>query len=133
MASQFDRGWYRSNYEKQEMELAHDSIMGRHLGIRKTVDRILNNFYWPAIHTNVSRSCRSCDICQRTILKGSVSSAPLQNIPFVDQPFKRVTVDSIDPIHPPSEEEHRYILTLVDYATRYPEAIPLKSEQRDSC
>ena len=28
---------------------------GGHLSIRKTVDRILNNFYWPAIHTDVSR------------------------------------------------------------------------------
>ena len=40
---------------KQVIELAHDSIMRGNLGIRKTVDRILNNFYWPAIHTNVSR------------------------------------------------------------------------------
>ena len=108
------------------MELAHDSIMGGHLGIWKTVDRILNNFYWPAIHTDVLRFCRSCDICQRTIRKGSVSRAPLQNMPLVDQPFKRVAVDLIGPIHPSSEEGHRYILTLVNYATRYPEAIPLK-------
>ena len=47
-------------------------------------------------------------------------------MPLVDQPFKRVAVDLIGPIHPPSEKGHRYILTLVDYATRYPEAIPLK-------
>ena len=47
-------------------------------------------------------------------------------MPLVDQPFKRVAVDLIGPIHPPSEEGHRYILTLVNYATRYPEAIPLK-------
>ena len=30
------------------------------------------------------------------------------------------------PIAPLSEAGHRYILTLVDYATRYPEAVPLK-------
>ena len=28
---------------------------------------------------------------------------------------------------PPSEDGHRYILTLVDFATRYPEAVPLKN------
>ena len=33
----------------------------------------------------------------------------------------------VGPIHPLSEKGHRYIFTLVDYATRYPEAIPLKS------
>ena len=30
-------------------------------------------------------------------------------------------------IAPASDEGHRYILTLVDYATRYPEAVPLKN------
>ena len=97
---------------RQVMKLAHDSIMGGHLGIRKTVDRILNNFYWPAIHTDVSRFCRSCDICQRTIRKESISRAPLQNMPLIAQLFKRVAVDLIGPIHPTSEEGNRYILTL---------------------
>ena len=41
-------------------------------------------------------------------------------------PFKRVAVDIVGPIFPASEEGHRYFLTLVDYATRYPEATPLK-------
>ena len=48
-------------------------------------------------------------------------------MPVIETPFKRMAVDLIGPIHPPSKEGHRYILTLVDYATRYPEAIALKS------
>ena len=48
-------------------------------------------------------------------------------MPLIDTPFKRIAVDLIGPIHPPSEQGHRYILTLVDYATRYPDAVPLKS------
>ena len=47
-------------------------------------------------------------------------------VPVVDVPFKRVAVDLIGPIDPPSEAGHRYILMLVDYAARYPEAVPLK-------
>ena len=52
----------------------------------------------------------------------------LQNFfwPLIGTPFKRVAVDIVGPIAPPSEAGHRYILTLVDYATRYPEAVPLK-------
>ena len=45
---------------------------------------------------------------------------------LIDTPFKRVAVDIIGLIDPLSEAGHRYILTLVDYATRYPEAGPLK-------
>ena len=48
-------------------------------------------------------------------------------MPLIDMPFKRVTIDLIGPISPSSEAGHRYILTLVDHATRYPEAVPLKN------
>ena len=41
--------------------------------------------------------------------------------------FRIVAVDLVVPISPPSEKKHRYILILVDYATRYPEAVPLKN------
>ena len=50
----------------------------------------------------------------------------MKNIPVVDVPFKRLAVDLIGPIEPASEAEHRYVLTLVEYATKYPEAISSK-------
>ena len=112
---------------RQLMEVAHGSIMGGHMGVKKTADKIQKAFYWPGIQGDVSRHCRSCDICQKTVNKGSVPKVPLQKMPLIDMPFKRVAIDLIGPISPPSEEGHRYILTLVDYATRYPEAVPLKN------
>ena len=48
-------------------------------------------------------------------------------MPITDVPLKKVAVDLMGPISPPSDGGHRYILTLVDYATRYPEAILLKN------
>ena len=36
------------------------------------------------------------------------------------------TVDIIEPIAPPSEAGLWYIVTLVDYATRYLDSVPLK-------
>ena len=47
-------------------------------------------------------------------------------MPLIDVPFKRVAINLIGPLTPTSSEGHRYILTMVDYASRYPEAIPLK-------
>ena len=46
---------------------------------------------------------------------------------LIDKPFKRVAIDLVRPISPPSKEGHRYILTLVDFSTRYPETVPLKN------
>ena len=51
---------------------------------------------------------------------------------LIDQPFKRVAVDIVGPIQPPSDAGHRYMLTLVYYSTRYPEAVPLMSISTDA-
>ena len=109
------------------MELAHGSLMGGHMGIKKTADKIQSAFYWPGIQGDVTRFCKSCDVCQKTVNKGSVPKVPLEKMPLIDKPFKRVAIDLVGPIGPPSEDGHRYILTLVDFATRYPEAVPLKN------
>ena len=108
------------------MKLSQDSIMGGHLGINKTLEKIKTVFYWPDMAGDVGRYGKSCDICQKTISKGRISKVPLEKVPLIDMPFKRVAVDTVGPIFPASEEGHRYLLTLVDYATRYPEATPLK-------
>ncbi|GFO27346.1 gypsy retrotransposon integrase-like protein 1 [Plakobranchus ocellatus] len=108
------------------MSVAHDSITGAHLGIRRTKDKVLSNFYWPEVNGDVTRYCRSCDVCQRTVKKGTVPRVPLEKVPLIDTPFKRVAIDLVGPINLPSEAGHRFILTLVDYATRFAEAVPLR-------
>ncbi|XP_064651627.1 uncharacterized protein LOC135502607 [Lineus longissimus] len=107
------------------MYLAHDSLMAGHLGRRKTYHRVLDEFYWPGIQSEVTRYCRSCDLCQRFIPKGRVLKVPLGKMPLMGSPFERVALDLIGPLFPPTDRGNRYILTFMDYATRYPEAIAL--------
>ena len=109
------------------MRLAHDSILGAHLGTRKTVLKVLFEFYWLGVQADTRRFCQSCDICQRTTSKGKTVRVPLQKMPLIDEPFQRVAVDLVGPIQPATTKGNRYILTLVDYATRFPEAVPLSN------
>ncbi|XP_069140237.1 uncharacterized protein [Argopecten irradians] len=113
-------------FRQAVLDLAHSSIMAGHLGVKRTSTRVLSEFFWPGVQADVGRYCRSCDICQRTISKGRVPVAPLGNMPLIDTPFKRVAVDLIGPIQPATDRGNRYILTVVDYATRYPEAVALR-------
>ena len=62
---------------RQLMEVADGSIMGGHMGVKKTTGKILSAFYWPCIQGDVSRHCRSCDVCQKTVNKGSVAKVLL--------------------------------------------------------
>ena len=84
-------------------------------------------FFWPGICSEVKWLFESCDICQRTIQKGRIAKVPLGPLPLIDTPFKHVAVDIVRPIEPRSNNRSRYILTMIDYATRYPEAIALPS------
>ena len=51
--------------------------------------------------------------------------APLVPLPIVGKPFEEVAMDIVGPLHK-TARGHRYILVICDYATRYPEAMPLK-------
>ena len=90
------------------MKLAHKSIVGGYLGVKKTTDRIMSNFHWSGITIDVSRFCKSSDICQRTIPKGRVSKAPLETMPLIEEPFCRVAVDLIGPLSPVSDMGNQY-------------------------
>jgi transposase InsO family protein len=108
------------------MNIAHEFLLQGHLWVSKTLTKIQNKFYWPGIAEYVSRFCQSCDLCQKTVDKGRVKRVPLGRMPLIGVPFERVAIDLVGPLSPPSERGHQYILTIVDYATRYLEAIPLK-------
>ena len=43
----------------------------------------------------------------------------------MEEPFERIARDIMGPL-PKTKQGHRYILVICDYATRYPNAIPLK-------
>lgn len=75
--------------------------------------------------------CKSCDICQRTIPKGKISKVHLGRMPLIDTPFHRVAIDLVGPLTPVSDQGSRYILTSVDYATRFPEAVALPSTETE--
>ena len=108
------------------LNIAHCSLLSAHLGIKKTHDKICNDFYWPSINQDVRRFVLSCDICQRTVDKKVTYRAPMGHLPVLDVPYKCICVDIIGPINPMSSRGHRYVLTIIDLSTRYPEAIPLK-------
>ena len=81
---------------------------------------------------DVTSFCRSCDVCQKTTAKGSVSCVPVGYMPFIDMLYRRVAIDLVGPISLASKKKHRYILILVDYATRYPKAVPLKNIETEA-
>jgi len=107
------------------VSLAHDTLLSGHRGSTKTLNRVLQEFYWPGINNFVLRYVSSCDLCQRNVSKGTVGKAPLGLLPAISTPFSVVCIDLTGPLSPPSDS-NRWILTTIDMCTRFPECIPLR-------
>lgn len=114
-------------FRSEILKMAHDGTMAGHLGVNKTYDRILRNFFWPGLKKDVVAYCKSCHICQ---LAGkpnqTIPVSPLLPIPAFDQPFSRVLVDCVGPL-PRTKSGNQFLLTIMCASTRFPEAIPLRT------
>ncbi|XP_040296035.1 uncharacterized protein LOC121007851, partial [Bufo bufo] len=119
-------------YRQELLRIGHDVPLAGHLGIRKTGYRITQNFFWPGVSDDVRAYCQTCEVCQRIGKKGDHPKAKLVSMPIIEEPFTRVAVDIIGPLAQPSRSGKRYILTIVDYATRYPEAVALSNIQAET-
>ena len=105
------------------LELAHTIPLGGHLG-KKTTEKIQQRFYWPMLFRDVADFCRSCDQCQKAGHR-RVRRVPMMPLPFIAESFDRIAMDIVGPL-PRSRAGHRYTL-VCDYATRYPEAVAMRS------
>ncbi|KAL0156516.1 hypothetical protein M9458_047762, partial [Cirrhinus mrigala] len=107
------------------LQIGHSVPWSGHLGHQKTYTRIGTRFFWPTMYTDVLTYCQSCPVCQKTsaVCQGR---APLQPLPIITEPFKRIAMDIVGPLER-SKTGNQYILVVSDYATRYPEAFPLRS------
>uniref|UniRef100_A0A8C5LXY9 Gypsy retrotransposon integrase-like protein 1 n=1 Tax=Leptobrachium leishanense TaxID=445787 RepID=A0A8C5LXY9_9ANUR len=113
-----------SSQTRKVLDFAHSHVLGGHLGVEKTQERVLRRFFWPGVYEAVKRYCASCPECQLASPKPHLR-APLIPLPVIDVPFERIAMDIVGPLEK-SARGHQYILVILDYATRYPEAVPLR-------
>ena len=57
-------------FRNDVMKMGHETLMSGHLGITKSKNRIQRKFYWPGMYEDVRNFCKSCQKCQKTVLKG---------------------------------------------------------------
>ena len=50
---------------KTVLQHCHDSIVGGHFGMQKTLEKVRQKYYWAGLYTYVEKYVQSCDICSR--------------------------------------------------------------------
>ena len=112
-----------SPYRQRCLTLAHDSF--GHAGRNKMGQHINRYFYWPSMTADAAKHIKSCDTCQRQD-KTMPKRMTMQRREIVTVPSERVAIDIVGPF-PVARGGFKYLLTYLDMATRWPEAIPLRS------
>ena len=106
--------------QQRLLELAHER--NGHLGYRKVIAMLIKQFTWPNLSSDVTRHCKSCEICQRASKSGQ-KRVPMVERPVVTEPFEVIALDIVDPL-PLGKGKVSHILTAICMATRQPEVVP---------
>jgi len=97
--------------------MMHNDPMSGYLGIKSTFNKVWSRYYWPQFYKDIKKYVESCDVCQR---RGRPKkNNELYPIP-VNSPFYQIGIDIVGPL-PQTQRGKKYIVTAMDYLTKWPE------------
>lgn len=108
-----------NDHQAHVLRLYHDSLVGGHLGAKKTYHRIAQTLYWPKMWQTIKNYVHSCVPCQQYKARNVLSGGEM-NVKEVTElkPFQIVSMDLVGPL-PMSRGKKQFILVLVDQATKF--------------
>ena len=107
-------------FRKQVFQILHSFS---HPGIKHSRELISQRFVWPGMNHDIKRCCKACIPGQQSKV-GVHTKSSFQRFEPVSSKFAHVHVDIVGPL-PPSKGS-RFMLTIVDRFSRWPEAISLQ-------
>lgn len=110
-------------YREHLIALYHDSPLGGHVGIKRTIAHVAQRYFWSSLAADVAAHITACTTCQAVKLKRRQERRLVGHLPDPTEPFELVSIDLAGPL--PTCDEFRYILIVVDHFTQFCISVPL--------
>lgn len=110
-------------------QIAFNSIHSlSHPGVRTTRKLVAQRYFWPGMNSDVGRWAKACLQCQ----KSKISRHVVSNLGEFSKAarFEHIHVDIVGPL-PTSPQGFRYLVTIIDRFSRFPEAFPVQEITAD--
>ena len=101
-----------------------------HPSARATTRLLRQKFIWAGLSKDAKTWSRECLPCQTSKIHRHTESG-IGTFHAPERRFSHIHVDVVGPL--PSSADCRYIFTIVDRSTRWPEAVPMKVATADAC
>lgn len=113
-----------THLRERVLEENHSQPAAGHLGIRKTINRVCNRYYWPGMVRYVANFVRGCRSCQQ-YKPSQVAPAGEMLVTIPDEPWAIVCADFVGPL-PRTKHGNTMLLVFFDRFTKWIELIPMR-------
>jgi len=102
----------------------HEKPAAGHLGIKRTLELITRNFWWPKIKEDVTKYVNSCQSCARNKINRHRKYGLLQPLDTPERPWKSIEIDFLCGL--PDSKGYTVIMVVVDRFSKMIHLIPFK-------
>eukprot|EP01088_Endostelium_zonatum_P003701 TRINITY_DN1489_c0_g1_i1.p1 TRINITY_DN1489_c0_g1~~TRINITY_DN1489_c0_g1_i1.p1 ORF type:complete len:1387 (-),score=354.22 TRINITY_DN1489_c0_g1_i1:3213-7373(-) len=117
--------WIPESKVENIIEEFHGSLLGGHCGFERTLAKISERYFFPLMYSRVKNYVLTCIDCQRKKPYRQKEFGKLNPLKHPSYPFERMSMDIVGPMTE-TKNGNKYIVTFMDYFSRWPEAIAMK-------
>jgi hypothetical protein len=119
-------------YDKKKVSLSHyhDNRTSAHLGLRKTLAKIRQEYYWPGLQKDVKLYVAGYSFCSQKMPPYNKKRAPMQRIE-TGFPMQRIAMDILCEL-PETSGGNKHISVISNYYTKWTECFAMPNMEAKS-